>query len=187
MRHLITLAVGLALLAPVWVPADADADLVLCRKRKKLRIREDVCKESKGEELVTPADLGIVSGERGPSGERGSARAWAAVNPGTSPTLFRSFGFDSVRDGSRAVDGVYCLTLTDDTIDPTDTAPVASPNLTLTNASGVTLDVVILVRPSPFVCNEGEIEVLTGRVDHDSPDASELELVGDVGFNIVVP
>jgi hypothetical protein len=187
MRHLITLGIGLALLVPVWAPTAAEADLVLCRKGKKLKIREDVCKEFKGEQLVTPEDLGIVSGEPGPPGEPGTARAWAAVNPGASPTLVRSSGFDSVRNGSAVVDGVYCLTLTDDTIDPTDTAPVASVNLNLTNASAVTLDIVILVRAAAFVCSEGEIEVLTGRVDHDSLDATELDLVGDVGFNIAVP
>jgi hypothetical protein len=109
------------------------------------------------------------------------------VNPGASPTLFNSLGFDSVRNGSAVVPGVYCLTLSDAAIDPADTAPVASVNLTLTNSSAVSLDIIILVRPSAFVCATGELEVLTGRVDHGSANASELELAGDIGFNIIVP
>jgi len=219
MNRLITLALTAVFLVPIWVPADSAAEPVLCRKKTKLKVREDACRIEKGEQQLTLEVLGLTAeagppGEQGPPGETGppgapgapgatgntgapgppgppgapgTARAWAAINPGTSPTLFNSLGFDAVRNGSAAVDGVYCLTLSDDTIDPADTAPVASVNLTLTETSAVSLDLIVLVRPSAFVCNDDEIEVLTARVNHASPDSSEIDLAGNIGFNIVVP
>lgn len=108
------------------------------------------------------------------------------MNPGQNPTLVETEGFDSVRDGSGAVDGVYCLTLSDDSIDPAATAPVATVNLNLTETSAISLDVLVVVRPVAFVCADGELEVLTLRVNHATVP-SETDLVGDIGFNIVVP
>lgn len=187
MNRLFLLGLGLTFVLPLTTPTDVSAD-VLCRQGNKLKIRDNKCKAKKDEVQVLPEDIGL-EGEQGPPGEPGapgSARAWASVNPGQNPSFVDALGFDSVRDGSGAVDGVYCLTLSDDGIDPEGTAPVASVNLTLTETSAISLDVLVVVRPSAFVCNDDEIEVLTMRVNHDTVP-SETDLVGNVGFNIVVP
>lgn len=210
MNRLVTLALTAAFLVPIWVPADSAAEPVLCRKKAKLKVREDACRIDKGEEQLTLERLGLTAeagppGEQGPPGETGppgapgapgiagntgapgppgapgTARAWAAINPGTSPTLVNSLEFDAVRS---PLDGAYCLTLSDATIDPEDTAPVASVNLTLTQAAN-SLDLILLVR-SAFVCFDGEIEVLTGRVNH-ATTGIQIDLARDIGFNIVVP
>jgi len=213
MNRLVALTLSAIFLLPIWAPADASAEPVLCRKKAKLKVREDACRTNKGEEQLTLELLGVTAetgppGEQGPPGETGppgaagapgvtgdtgapgppglpgTARAWAAISPGANPTLVSSFGFDAVRNVSVA--GAYCLTLSDDTIDPADTAPVASVNLTLTDSGGVSLDLILLVRPTGFVCNDDEIEVLTGRVNHATP-GSQVDISGDIGFNIVVP
>ena len=215
MNRIAVVTLAASFLAPIWAPERAATEPVLCRKKAKIKVREDACRTEKGEEQLTLEALGFTAeagppgpagppgeqgppgapgapgeagdpGAPGPPGAPGTARAWAAVEPGANPTLFSALGFASVRNGSLAVPGVYCLTLSEDTIDPETTAPVASVNLTLTETSAVSLDLLVFVRPSAFVCSEGEIEVLTARVNHDTA-VSEIDLTDDIGFNIIVP
>jgi len=61
----------IAVLAPILVASAANAEQVLCRKRTKLKIREDQCRVDKGEEQVTLAVLGIVPGAPGQDGQDG--------------------------------------------------------------------------------------------------------------------
>jgi hypothetical protein len=61
----------LALGATVMLPANADAALVICQKKKSFKIRQDACK---GKEVpVDAAELGVVGpqGDPGPQGDTG--------------------------------------------------------------------------------------------------------------------
>ncbi|MGH0035320.1 MAG: hypothetical protein ACQGVK_09860 [Myxococcota bacterium] len=166
-----------------FAASGASAEPVLCLKKGKIKIREDVCKEHKGEVLLDLAEFG-VAGEPGEPGAPGTARAYAAVvSRGVAGVEEfvdeQTHNFEDIRS---PIDGVYCLTMIDE-IDPETVAPVVSENQLLSDGSKPAATFV-KVR-APFVCKDGEIEVLTMRFNAN--DNLLVDLVDDVGFNIIVP
>lgn len=93
-------------------------------------------------------------GERGPSGTAGTARAYAYVHGGPSPSLDpqASHGFVSV---THAATGRYCLA-TEPGLDVAATAPVTTPVFN----SGV-LEPEFALPSENFDCPSGQLEVVT--------------------------
>lgn len=58
-------AVAMALGVPAMLPADADAALVICQRKNRIKIRPDACKAK--ETPVDATELGVV-GPQGPAG-----------------------------------------------------------------------------------------------------------------------
>ncbi len=126
-------------------------------------------------------------GERGERGRPGTARAYAMVTPGSDPLTSgdnasllpgRLKNVTAVAGPSETfVSGLYCLTLGAG-INPSTTAPVASPE-----ASGTRLidrdDAIVLIdRSSSANCPAGRVAVWTYAGGSTS---------NDVAFSIVVP
>lgn len=111
-------------------------------------------------------------GPTGPTGPAGSARAYAAVNPGPTPTFpsGQMTGFSAVSSPSP---GIYCLT-PNSAINPATTAPA----VTASAASGVP----VLALLSQTGCAPGQLGVQTFTMSVSPP-----KLDPGVAFTIVVP
>ena len=180
----------IAVVAPTMVASAANAELVLCKKGSKLKIREDQCKENKGEEQVTLAELGIDGGEGipgppgqdGQDGQDGTALAYTqveSVDNGLRLIDAMTKNFESV---TSPVAGVYCVIPSDD-IDRNEHPAIVTVQHSLGNQSKINTTARVRY---PFVCqDDNAYEVLTVRVDSSNNLGGEL--VDDVGFNIVIP
>jgi hypothetical protein len=73
------LLLSLALLvgAMAITPPDSEGAIVICKRRSRIKLREDACK--KKETLVDAAELG-VTGPPGPAGPAGPGAIWAFVD-----------------------------------------------------------------------------------------------------------
>ncbi len=174
----------LALVCPALVASAANADLVLCRKGKKLKVRDDQCKEDKGETQITLEELGFEAGEglQGPPGAPGTARAYAQINSVDNGLRLIDEMTFKIQDVTSPVPGVYCV-VPDDDIDRNSFPAVVGVQHSLGNQTQVAT--IARVR-YPFVCpDDNTYEVLTIRVNGDSPNGGDL--VDDVGFNIIIP
>lgn len=179
----ITLTLILALVAPTLIASAANADLVLCRKGTKIKVRQDQCKEKKGETQVSLEDLGFEAGEgqQGPPGEPGTALAYSqieSVDNGLRLIDDMTLNIDSV---TSPIAGVYCV-FPDADIDRNSHPAVVSVQHSLGNQTQVGTTVRVRY---PFVCQGNAYEVLTIRINPDSANGGDL--VDDVGFNIVIP
>lgn len=180
----ITLSLILALVAPTLIAGAANAELVLCKKGSKLKVRQDQCKEGKGETQVTLEELGLEAGEgvEGPPGEPGTARAYAQIESVDNGLRLIDDMTENVDSVTSPIPGVYCV-IPDDDIDRNSFPAVVSVQHSLGNQSQVGTTVRVRY---PFVCqDDNAYEVLTVRINPDSANGGDL--VDDVGFNIVIP
>lgn len=123
---------------------------------------------------IQPADLGpaVTSGIQSMQ-----VRAWANVSVEAELIPARTKGFATV---TRPRNGVYCLTLTDPTLDPATVAPVATVDWD--NSSGANLGVY--VSKSAHQCPEGsDLGVRT----YSWTAGANSKLANTVAFTIVVP
>jgi len=97
-------AIGIAfVLGGVTVaPLEADAALLICKRKKRLTLREDKCK--KKEQMLDAAELG-VTGPAGPAGSDGPMGA-----PGVSPMLGFSFSLTDGETKTIATSGPLTMT-----------------------------------------------------------------------------
>ena len=123
------------------------------------------------------------AGPQGPPGARGTARAYAlvqpkAVGPGLSTAGLvpgQSAGFIAIR---RSTTGTYCLTPAAG-INPSEEAPVASGQA---SEPGVLPLAVVDARQPPAHCNSNELEVDTYNLASASHELSD-----GVAFTIIAP
>src|SRR6478609_4077907 len=105
------------------------------------------------------------------------ARAWANVNLEPELVPERTKGFATV---TRPRTGVYCLTLTDDSLDPATTAPV----VTVDWDSSAAPNIAAYLSPSAHQCPEGaDLGVRT----YAWAAGRNSKLADTVAFTIVVP
>jgi hypothetical protein len=96
----VTILMALGLVAPIAAPPVAEAAVVLCERRGKIKLRQDECKRK--ESQVDAAELGIV-GPQGPEGMEGPAGA-----PGGTDVIVRTQSFGSTPGGVHVVFRVMC-------------------------------------------------------------------------------
>ncbi len=128
-----------------------------------------------------------IPGQRGEPGRPGTARAYAIVTPGSDPLTpgdnpslvpGRSQNVTAVVGPSETfVSGLYCLTLGAG-IDPSTTAPVASPEASGTGLVDRDDATVLIDRSSSANCPAGRVAVWTYAGGSTS---------NNVAFSIVVP
>jgi hypothetical protein len=176
-----TLTLILVLIAPTFVASAANADLVLCQKGEKLKVRQDKCKRKKGEKLISLEDLGFVPGQ-GPPGAPGTARGYAQIDSVDNGLRLIDEMTSNVDSVTSPIAGVYCV-IPDAAIDRESFPAIVSVQHSLGNQSQVGTTVRVRY---PFVCQDNNAyEVLTIRLDPGSANGGKL--VDDIGFNIVIP
>ena len=123
-----------------------------------------------------------VQGVQGPQGVPGSARAYAAVIPGTSPSFNSNLtsGFSAV---SHISTGSYCLTATGIS---SATRP-AIVSVDWTSTASPEGEAIVMLRNEPLGCAAGQYQVRTYRQQLSGSDALAAALTDNVAFNIIVP
>jgi len=105
------------------------------------------------------------------------ARAWANVDLEASFVAERTKGFTTV---TRPRTGVYCLTLSDDSLDPTTTAPVVTVDWDASAAPNITAYLSKSAHQCPESADVG-VRTYAWTAGHNS------KLSDTVAFTIVVP
>lgn len=95
-----TVLMMVGLVAPIAAPPVAEAAVVLCERRGKIKLRQDECKRKEAQ--VDATELGIV-GPAGPIGMEGPMGA-----PGATNVIVRTQSFGSTPGGVHVVFRVMC-------------------------------------------------------------------------------
>lgn len=192
------LGVAIGVGMPLAVP-DAEAAVVLCQRKNRVKLRLDTCKRRETQidatELGATGQRGVdgpqgTQGMPGPEGQAGppgadgapgpagSARAYATVDRGPVLDLTRSLGFTSV---STPGTGAHCLVL--DAAAGIDLA-TASVLVTVKWNGSIGNDLLAFWSSSDaFACAPGELEIRTFDFEAGGPPVPS----DDVGFVVLIP
>jgi hypothetical protein len=163
-RSVLAAALAIGTLAPLTMPINADAAVVLCQRKNRIKLRIDVCKSK--ETQLDAAELGVTGptgpqGQEGPVGPAGPGGSWALVD-GTGTILAQSGGISvPFSDGA----GIFIV---DFGTSLTGKAIVVSGSFTPLDLGGRGAVTASLCGPAPQGLDNGTCAAFGPTVDTDS-------------------